>query len=75
MGTVSRNTGGDIATIIPDVIDTNTSQVNASLSYKGNRGSLQVGYYASIFSNNVTSMTGRTGRPAAGTMNTDEQRS
>ena len=69
MGTVSRNTGGDIATIIPDVIDTNTSQVNASLSYKGNRGSLQGGYYASIFSNNVKSMNWQNWATSAGTMN------
>ena len=35
MGTVSRNTGGDISTIIPDVIDTDTNQVDASLNFKG----------------------------------------
>ena len=69
MGTVSRSTGGDIAAIIPDLIDTNTSQVNANLNYKGGRGSLQGGYYASIFSNNVTSMNWQNWAAGATTMN------
>ena len=34
LGTVSRNTGGDISTIIPDLIDTDTNQVSCELSYK-----------------------------------------
>ena len=72
MGTVSRNTGGDIATIIPDLIDTDTSQVNTSVSYKGERGFLQAGYYGSFFTNKVTSMNWQnwaTGPAGTGTMN------
>ena len=42
MGTVSRNTGGDISTIIPDLIDTDTSQVNTSVNYKA-RARLRAG--------------------------------
>ena len=57
MGTVSRSAGGDIATIIPDLIDSDTSQVNSSVAYKRDRGSVAVGYYGSIFRNHVTSMT------------------
>ena len=57
MGTVSRSAGGDISAIIPDLIDTDTSQVNSSVSYRRDRGSLQAGYYGSIFRNHVTSMT------------------
>ena len=72
MGTVSRNTGGDIATIIPDLIDTDTSQVSASVSYKRDRGFLQAGYYGSYFTNDVTSMNWQnwaTGPTGTGTMN------
>jgi MtrB/PioB family decaheme-associated outer membrane protein len=72
MGTVSRNTGGDISTIIPDLIDTDTSQVNTSVSYKGERGFLQAGYYGSFFTNKVASMNWEnwaTGPTVTGTMN------
>ena len=57
MGTVSRNTGGDIATVIPDRIDTDTSQTAASLMFRGAKGFVQVGYYGSHFTNNVASMS------------------
>lgn len=69
MGTVSRNTGGDISAIIPDLIDSDTSQVNSTLSYKRDRGSLQAGYYGSLFTNNVTSMNWQNWATAAKTMN------
>ena len=57
MGTVSRNTGGDISTIIPDQIDQNHNQIDSNLSYKGARTFAQVGYYGSYFRNNVRSMS------------------
>ena len=73
MGTVSRNTGGDIATIIPDVIDTDTIQVNASLNFKGDEELRAGGYYGSFFTNNVPSMSWQnwaTGPTGTGTINT-----
>lgn len=57
MGTVSRNIGGDISTIIPDLIDSNTAQVSTNISYKGDRSSVQGGYYGSFFTNQVASMS------------------
>ena len=69
MGTVSRNTGADISTIIPDLIDTNTSQVTASLIYKRTRGSAQAGYYGSFFNNHVASMNWQNWATTTGTMN------
>jgi MtrB/PioB family decaheme-associated outer membrane protein len=73
MATVSRNVGGDIATIIPDLIDTNTSQINADLNYKGSKSFFQAGYYGSAFTNNVLSMSWQnwaTGPTGTGTTNT-----
>jgi MtrB/PioB family decaheme-associated outer membrane protein len=69
MGTVSRNTGGDIAAIIPDLIDTDTTQVTSDVAYKGDRGFLQAGYYGSFFTNHVTSMNWQNWATAGGTMN------
>lgn len=57
MATVSRNTGGDISTVIPDVIDTDTNQVNASVSFRGTKSFATAGYYASFFKNNVPFMS------------------
>jgi MtrB/PioB family decaheme-associated outer membrane protein len=57
MGTVSRNTGGDISTIIADPIDTNTEQFTAALNYRSAKTTVQGGYYASIFSNNIRSVS------------------
>jgi MtrB/PioB family decaheme-associated outer membrane protein len=57
MGTVSRNTGGDISTAIPDVIDTNTNQVDVRMTFTGHRSFVQAGYYGSFFRNNVASMS------------------
>jgi MtrB/PioB family decaheme-associated outer membrane protein len=70
MGTVSRNTNGDISTIIPDVIDTDTTQVDASLSLKGTRTFARGGYYGSFFKNNIRSMTWQNWATAGGTLNT-----
>lgn len=57
MGTVTRATGGDIATIIPDLIDQTTEQFNAGVQYRGQNLVVQAGYYGSVFKNNVPSMT------------------
>ena len=73
MGTVSRSTGGDISTIIPDVIDNDHNQVNVSLNFKRARGFAQAGYYGSFFKNNVPFMSWQnwaTGPTGTGTVNT-----
>ncbi|MEI6668844.1 MAG: MtrB/PioB family decaheme-associated outer membrane protein [Acidobacteriota bacterium] len=73
MGTVSRNTGGDISTVIPDLIDSDTTQMTASLNVKGAKGFAQAGYYGSFFTNNVPFMSWQnwaTGPIGTGTVNT-----
>jgi len=45
MGTVSRSTGADISTVIPDVIDNNHDQVNVLLHYAGTKSFAQASYY------------------------------
>jgi MtrB/PioB family decaheme-associated outer membrane protein len=70
MGTVSRNTGGDISTIIPDVIDTDTNQFSTSLNFKSARTFAQFGYYGSFFTNHVSSMSWQNWATATHTLNT-----
>jgi MtrB/PioB family decaheme-associated outer membrane protein len=70
MGTVSRNTGGDISTIIPDRIDNDHTQVNTNLQFAGRRGAAQVGYYGSFFNTNVPSMSWQNWATSAKTVNT-----
>ncbi len=75
MGTVTRNVGGDISTVIPDLIDTDHNQISTSLNFKGKKSFAQVGYYGSFFKNNVPFMSWQnwaTGPTAtgAGTVNT-----
>jgi MtrB/PioB family decaheme-associated outer membrane protein len=43
--------------VIPARIDTVTNQFNAGLRYSGKKGFLDIGYYASLFHNNVSSIT------------------
>jgi MtrB/PioB family decaheme-associated outer membrane protein len=57
MGTVTRATGGDISTVIPDLISQHTQQVNLALAYRGRQWALQGGYYGASFTNDVPSMT------------------
>ena len=57
MGTVTRATGGDISTIIPDLIDQSTEQFNAEARYRQGDLSLAASYYGSLFNNHVGSMT------------------
>ncbi len=80
LGTVSRNSAstggnslGDISTIIPDLIDTDTDQFNASLNYNGEKFFLQAIYYGSLFHNDVSGMSWQnwaTGPTGSGTVNT-----
>ena len=80
MGTVSRNSAstggaslGDISTVIPDLIDTDHNQINASLNFKGKKSFAQAGYYGSFFKNNVPFMSWQnwaTGPTGTGTVNT-----
>jgi MtrB/PioB family decaheme-associated outer membrane protein len=72
MGTVSRSTGGDISTIIPDVVDTNTDQIDLRVNFRGARGFAQAAYYGSIFRNTIPFMSWQnwaTGPTATGTVN------
>jgi MtrB/PioB family decaheme-associated outer membrane protein len=73
MGTVSRSTGGDISTTIPDVIDQNHNQVDVRMTIRGEKSFAQAAYYGSFFRNNVTSMSWQnwaTGPTGTGTLNT-----
>ena len=57
MGTVTRATGGDISTIIPDKIDQTTNQFNVALGYTNDKGFLNAGYYGSFFDNHVKNIS------------------
>jgi MtrB/PioB family decaheme-associated outer membrane protein len=70
MGTVSRNTGADISAIIPDVIDTDTNQINLSANYKGAKSFVQAGYHGSFFRNRVPFMSWQNWATPTGTVNT-----
>jgi len=70
MGTVSRNTGADMSTIIPDVVDADHNQVNMLLHYTGAKTFAQAGYYASMFRNNVPFMSWQNWATPTGVVNT-----
>jgi len=70
MGTVSRNTGADISTIIPDPIDNNHTQTNAALNFKSAKGFAQIAYYGSIYRNNVSSVSWQNWATPTGIVNT-----
>jgi MtrB/PioB family decaheme-associated outer membrane protein len=70
MGTVSRNTGADISTVIPDLIDNNHNQFNLLVHYNGAKTFAQAGYYGSMFTNNVTSMSWQNWATPTGVVNT-----
>ena len=57
MGTVTRVTGSDISTTIPDLIDQTTEQFNLGIQYRDPKLLVQAAYYGSIFVNNVPSMS------------------
>jgi len=57
MGSVTRTTGGDISTILPDPINQTTDQLTTTVGYRSKSNFVQVGYYASNFTNNITSLT------------------
>ncbi len=69
MSTISRNTGGDIAMVIPDLIDTRTDQLDVSLNYRDANSFMSVNYYTSLFSNNVKSMSWENWATADHTLN------
>ncbi len=70
MGTVSRSTGGDISTIIPDRIDSDTDQITLNATYRNAKSVIQAGYYGSFFTNNVPSMSWQNWATSAFTINT-----
>ena len=55
-GVVSEQVA-EYSTILPMPVDTTTDQYNLSLSYKGDKSFAKVAYYASMFKNNITSVT------------------
>jgi len=57
MGTVTAVTGGDIATIIPDLIDQATEQLDLGTLYRVGALTLEGAYSTSVFKNAVTGMT------------------
>jgi MtrB/PioB family decaheme-associated outer membrane protein len=57
MGSATRQTGSDIAAIIPDVIDQSTEQMDVALHFKGTNSFLRLGYYGSFFTNHVDRMS------------------
>lgn len=57
MGSVTRVTGGDIATILADPIDTTTDQITATLGFRNKRDFVTLSYFASKFDNNIGSLT------------------
>ncbi len=70
MGTVSRTTGGDISTVIPDRIDSGTDQIGLNVTYRHGKGVFQGGYYGSFFTNNVPFMSWQNWATSAFTTNT-----
>jgi MtrB/PioB family decaheme-associated outer membrane protein len=56
MSTVSSQVS-EFAAVIPDRIDQDTQQYNASLNYTDSKSFMQIGYYGSIYNNHVDSMT------------------
>jgi len=70
MGTVSRNTGADISTIVPDVINNDHDQMNASLNFKGAKTFAQFAYYGSRFRNSVPSISWQNWATPTGVVNT-----
>ncbi len=57
MSTISRNYGGDIAMVIPDLIDTRTDQFDVTLNYRDANSFFSATYYSSNFGNNVKTMS------------------
>jgi MtrB/PioB family decaheme-associated outer membrane protein len=57
LGTVTRFTGADISTIIPDLIDQSHEQITLGLNYTGDKLVVQSHYHMSTLLNNVPSMT------------------
>jgi MtrB/PioB family decaheme-associated outer membrane protein len=70
MGSISRNTGTDISTEIPDLIDQNHTQTNVGVNFRNDRSFAQAAYYGSYFRNNVTSMSWQNWASPTGTLNT-----
>ncbi|MEO8678411.1 MAG: MtrB/PioB family outer membrane beta-barrel protein [Vicinamibacterales bacterium] len=73
MGVVSRATGGDISATIPDLIDTNTTQLSSNLNFHNKKAFFQAGYYGSFFRNAVPFMSFQNwaiGPSGPGTLNT-----
>ena len=58
VGAVIGNSGGNPrAAILPEPIDTSTKQMEASFAYTSEKAQFQVGYYGSLFNNNITAFT------------------
>lgn len=57
IGSVTRFTGGDISTVLPDLIDQNHEQFNLGLNFRSEGLTLGAAYYGSLFVNNVSGMS------------------
>lgn len=57
MSTVTRYTNGDLATVIPDLIDQLHEQLSFGVQYADAQGALSLRYYGSLFTNRVPSMS------------------
>lgn len=69
MSTVTRQTGGDIATIIADPIKQQTDQINASVAYTADQGFMQAAYYGSLFRNDIKTVSWQNWAAPANAMN------
>ena len=54
---LSRNTGGDVAMIMPVVIDHTTDQYDLSANFKNDKSHLTLAYYGSLFKDGNNNMT------------------
>ncbi|MEX8511372.1 MAG: MtrB/PioB family decaheme-associated outer membrane protein [Leptothrix ochracea] len=56
LSALTRITGGDISTTLPQPVDQNHDQYRVGVQYVGDGATLQAAYDASMFSNNVSSV-------------------
>lgn len=57
---------GERVSVLPDLIDQTTNQFNAGFNYTGEKAFMQIGYYGSIFYNNINSMRWQDWGPNSG---------
>jgi len=65
MGFDSKAITGERVSILPDPINQTTDQYNANLSYTGEKGFMQIGYYGSLFYNHINAVRWQDWGPSA----------